>query len=124
MLARCLRAGVWRLSKARRWQGEALLEAGSKVTRAVAAEYAAATTATWSSKGALEAIRAKVAAGGRLSDSDQPSTSTASPLGALLEAVTCCGCALSCALALSVCCCGRSCCSVQLCFAARHADAG
>ncbi|KAK9831401.1 hypothetical protein WJX81_001251 [Elliptochloris bilobata] len=62
-------------------RGEALLEAGSKAARAVVAEYAAATAATWSSKGALEAIRAKVAAGGRMSDSDQPSTSTASPLG-------------------------------------------
>ena len=115
---------VWRLSKVRRGQGEALLEAGSKVTRAVAAEYAAATTATWSSKGALEAIRAKVAAGGRLSDSDQPSTSTASPLGALLEAMTCCGRALSCAFILSISCCGRFCCGVQLCLRAMQLPVG
>jgi len=50
----------------------------------VASEYAAATAATWSSKAALEAIRRKLAAGGRLSDSDLPSTSTASPLGTRL----------------------------------------
>lgn len=106
-------AGGGRLRRARRGQGEALLEAGSKATRAVAAEYAAATTATWSSKAALEAIRAKVAAGGRLSDSDQPSTSTASPLGALLGGHACCGWAPSCALALSASCCGRSYCGAH-----------
>ena len=64
-------------------QGEVLLDATSKTTPAVAAEYAHYTEGTWSSKGMLELIRQKMSAAALDSD-DRPSTSTSSPLGAPL----------------------------------------
>lgn len=63
-------------------QGESLLDVASKTTRAVAAEYAQYTEATWSSKGMLEVIRRKMSAAA-LDSPDKPSTSTSSPLGAV-----------------------------------------
>lgn len=69
-------------------QGESLLDVASKTTRAVAAEYAQYTDATWSSKGMLEVIRRKMSAAA-LSSPDKPSTSTSSPMGALTHAYPC-----------------------------------
>lgn len=68
-----------------RAQGEVLLDAASKTTPAVAAEYAHITEGTWSSKGMLELIRHKMSATALLDSDDKPSTSTSSPLGKPLK---------------------------------------
>ncbi len=69
-------------------QGKPLLDASTRTTNILAAEYLAVKGSMWSSKSMLQIIRSKALANAAVSttDSDYPSTSNSSPKGEL------CGC--------------------------------